>query len=94
MEPVRTWQSPHSGARYPIQWHLNLPGQRLRLTVSAAQPDQELRTPRSTQVTYWEGAVVVTGTRGADPVTGRGYLEMTGYAGQSMSDVFRGGSGE
>ena len=93
MESVRTWQSPHSGARYPIQWRLSLPGQRLSLTVTAAQPDQELRTPRSTQVTYWEGAVVVTGTRGADPVTGRGYLEMTGYAGQSMGDVFRGGSG-
>lgn len=89
MEPVRTWQSPHSGARYPIQWRLNLPGQRLRLTVTAAQADQELRTPRSTQVTYWEGAVVVTGTRGADPVAGRGYLEMTGYAGRSMGDVFR-----
>jgi len=94
MEPVRTWRSPHSGALYPIQWRLNLPGRRLRLTVTAAQPDQELRTPRSTRVTYWEGAVVVTGTRGADPVAGRGYLEMTGYAGQSMGDVFRGGSGE
>lgn len=92
MEPVRTWQSPHSGARYPVQWRLNLPGQRLSLTVTAAQPDQELRTPRSTQVTYWEGAVVVTGTRGSGPVAGRGYLEMTGYAGQSMSEVFRGGS--
>ena len=94
MEPVRTWQSPHSGARYPIQWRLSLPGQRLSLTVTAAQPDQELRTPRSTRVTYWEGAVVVTGTRGADPVAGRGYLEMTGYAGRSMGDVFRYGSGE
>ena len=89
LEPVRTWRSPHSRARYPIQWRIRLPGQRLSLTVTAAQPDQELRTPNSTQVTYWEGAVVVTGTRGADPVTGRGYLEMTGYAGQSMSDVFR-----
>jgi len=94
MEPVRTWRSPHSGARYPIQWRLSLPGRRLSLTVTAAQPDQELRTPRSTQVTYWEGAVVVTGTRGNEPVTGRGYLEMTGYAGQSMGDVFRDGSGE
>ena len=94
MEPVRTWQSPHSGARYPIQWRLSLPGQRLSLTVTAAQPDQELRTPRSTRVTYWEGAVVVTGTRGTDPVTGRGYLEMTGYAGRPMSEVFRSGSGQ
>ena len=89
LEPLRTWRSPHSGGRYPVQWRLSLPGQRLSLTVTAAQPDQELRTPRSTGVTYWEGAVVVTGTRGTDPVAGRGYLEMTGYAGQSMGDVFR-----
>ena len=89
LEPVRTWQSPLSGARYPIQWRLKLPGQGLSLTVTAAQPDQELRTPRSTRVTYWEGAVVVTGARGADPVSGRGYLEMTGYAGRPMGDVFR-----
>ena len=89
LEPLRTWRSPHSGGRYPVQWRLSLPGQRLSLTVTAAQPDQELRTPKSTGVTYWEGAVVVTGTRGTDPVAGRGYLEMTGYAGQSMGDVFR-----
>ncbi len=89
LEPVRTWRSPHSGARYPIQWRLSLPRRGLSLTVTAAQPDQELRTRWSTGVTYWEGAVVVTGTRGTDPVSGRGYLEMTGYAGQSMGDVFR-----
>ena len=89
LEPVRTWRSPHSGAGYPIQWRLRLPRQGLSLTVTAAQPDQELRTRWSTGVTYWEGAVVVTGTRGIDPVSGRGYLEMTGYAGQSMGDVFR-----
>ena len=64
LEPLRTWRSPHSGGRYPVQWRLSLPGQRLSLTVTAAQADQELRTPRSTGVTYWEGAVVVTGHPG------------------------------
>jgi predicted secreted hydrolase len=29
---------------------------------------------------YWEGAVDVTGTRRGQPIAGRGYLEMTGYA--------------
>ena len=42
--------------------------------------DQELDTSRSTRVTYWEGAVSASGqVRGAH-VTGRGYVEMTGYA--------------
>ena len=30
------------------------------------------------------GAVVVEGTRDGAPVSGRGYLEMTGYSGQAM----------
>ncbi len=29
---------------------------------------------------YWEGAVRVTGTGPAGPVTGRGYVELVGYA--------------
>jgi predicted secreted hydrolase len=41
--------------------------------------DQELRTSRSTQVTYWEGAVAITGTKQGRPVTGQGYVELTGY---------------
>ena len=89
LKPVRTWLSPYSNARYPVKWRLNIPGQNLSLTVTAAQLDQELRTQWSAGVTYWEGAVVVTGTQGSDLVSGRGYLEMTGYAGQMMGDVFR-----
>jgi predicted secreted hydrolase len=42
--------------------------------------DQELRTSRSTQVTYWEGAVAVSGTKQGRPVKGQGYVELTGYA--------------
>jgi predicted secreted hydrolase len=33
-------------------------------------------------VTYWEGAVGVQGTFKKRPVTGQGYVEMTGYAGK------------
>jgi len=42
--------------------------------------EQELRTDRSTQVTYWEGAIEVQGTSGGAPLTGLGYMELTGYA--------------
>ena len=28
---------------------------------------------------YWEGAVDAAGTRGGEPVTARGYVELTGY---------------
>jgi predicted secreted hydrolase len=83
------WQSPASGATYPTEWRITVPGRGLDLVVRAAVDDQELRTDRSTGVVYWEGAVAVEGTRAGRPVTGRGYLEMTGYTGGAMGELMR-----
>lgn len=74
-----SWVSPSSGARYPARWRLILPSVPLRLTITPVLADQELVTRRSTQVTYWEGAVGIHGTRAGRPVEGRGYTELTGY---------------
>ena len=101
--PRRRWRSTSSGAMYPVEWDVHVPKAGLTLTVRAAVDAQELRTTRSTNVTYWEGAVHVSGTwqptrRGPDavgsagatlPVAGVGYLELTGYSGARMSDVMR-----
>jgi predicted secreted hydrolase len=89
LRPGRAWTSPASGASYPVGWTLSVPGQGLALEVRAAVDAQELRTERSTGVTYWEGAVEVRGTRDGRPARGRGYLEMTGYTGRPMSEKFR-----
>ncbi|MBK5969418.1 MULTISPECIES: lipocalin-like domain-containing protein [Thiorhodovibrio] len=81
--PERFWQSSRTGTRYPIEWKLDLPGQRLRLV--PLMDDQELDARRSTATIYWEGAVQVLeqADRGEDSARpaeiGRGYLEMTGY---------------
>ncbi|MDD5559403.1 lipocalin-like domain-containing protein [Candidatus Methylomirabilis sp.] len=80
LTPQEVWQSPKSGGRYPIRWRIQVPSRRLDLSVRAAFPDQELDTRGSTLVTYWEGSVSVVGTAGNRPITGVGYLEMTGYA--------------
>jgi predicted secreted hydrolase len=80
LQVLEHWQSPHSGARYPSRWHLALPAFGLDLEVIPRLSDQELRTTRSTQVTYWEGAVKITGTHHLKPVSGQGYVELTGYA--------------
>ena len=87
--PGRRWTSPASGAAYPVEWRVELPGRRVSLDVTAALDAQELDTAASTGVTYWEGAVTVTGRVGGRQVRGRGYLEMTGYSGRPMSEVFR-----
>jgi predicted secreted hydrolase len=80
LEPEEFWVSPRSGGRYPIRWRLQLPDRRIDLAVTAAFPDQELDTSKSTQVTYWEGSVSVIGSAAGRPLSGIGYLEMTGYA--------------
>jgi predicted secreted hydrolase len=89
LKPGETWDSKASGARYPVSWEVVVPRQDLRLRLTTQVENQELRTERSTGVTYWEGAVEVQGTRGGQPVRGRGYLEMTGYAGAAISEKFR-----
>jgi predicted secreted hydrolase len=75
---VDTWRSPHSGARYPARWRVAVPGQDLSLRITPLLADQELNF----SVTYWEGAVKVSGVVQGHPVSGAGYLEMTGYAGR------------
>jgi len=89
LTPGRTWVSPSSGARYPVEWRIQVPSQDLYLEVSAAVDGQELHTEQSTGVTYWEGAVLAEGMRAGQPVRGRGFLEMTGYSGRPMSEVLR-----
>ena len=77
--PRSTWRSPRSGATYPMGWTILIPSLRIALTVKPLLEDQELVTKASTQVTYWEGAVDVSGSSGNIAVRGRGYVEMTGY---------------
>jgi predicted secreted hydrolase len=74
------WTSPRSGARYPAGWMMTSPALQLSLEITPLMADQELATGRSTQVTYWEGAVQVSGTAWGRGVTGQGYVELTGYA--------------
>jgi len=87
LTPGDVWRSPASGAEYPTAWAIDLPRFQLRLATRAAFADQELRTTESTGVTYWEGSMEVNGTADGKAVSGRGYLEMTGYAGQNMGAI-------
>ena len=74
MTPMRSWTAT-DGTAYPVAWRITVPAIDLALDVTAAIEDQELNLA----VRYWEGMVRATGTRAERSVTGRGYLEMTGY---------------
>ncbi|MBI2939811.1 MAG: hypothetical protein HYY04_05175 [Chloroflexi bacterium] len=75
-----SWESPHTGARYPSGWALRIDRLRLNLTLAPVLLDQELDTRATTRVAYWEGEVDVRGQRDGRPVAGHGYVELTGYA--------------
>lgn len=70
-----TWKSPRSGGEYPSRWRLRVEKLGLDLTVTPKLKDQELPV----SIVYWEGSVGLEGTREDRPVTGRGYVELTGY---------------
>jgi len=74
--PGRTWTSPASAARYPVEWRVATPVG--SFGVRALLDDQELDSRMSTGAIYWEGLSVLADASGAR--VGRGYLEMTGYA--------------
>jgi predicted secreted hydrolase len=77
--PTGKWQSPHTRATYPMGWRVEVPKFGIALVLQPFLRDQELVTKGSTRVTYWEGAVDVTGRAGNVAARGSGYVEMTGY---------------
>jgi predicted secreted hydrolase len=76
---TETWTSPDTHAIYPLHWKIAVPGLGIILEASAQLASQELSGKSKLAPSYWEGAVSVSGRRGHQPLTGVGYLEMTGY---------------
>jgi predicted secreted hydrolase len=72
---LRRWKSPRTGVEYPVAMSVEVAGRRWKL--EPLMDDQELDARASTGTLYWEGAVRVAGDGSA---SGRGYLELTGYA--------------
>jgi predicted secreted hydrolase len=75
VEVAGHWTSPRSGVRYPAGWRLAIPGADLALDIAPRLADQEL----DLGLRYWEGAVRVRGIAAGRPVSGSGYVELTGY---------------
>jgi predicted secreted hydrolase len=69
-----------SGARYPVAWSVKIPSLGFEARVSTPLRNQELVTPAA-GIAYWEGMIDISGTAREAPISGKGYLEMTGYKG-------------
>jgi len=75
-EPLQSWTSPRTRAVYPVAQRIRV-GSR-RFETRPLMPDQELDARASSGIAYWEGASELLED---GRVVGRGYLELTGYAG-------------
>jgi len=77
LSATASWESPESGVVYPAAWSVEVPSEKLRLTIEPDLADQENRSRAGVGMTYWEGAVTVYGEDGQR--AGEGYAELTGY---------------
>jgi predicted secreted hydrolase len=75
IQVLDSWQSPHGG-EYPIKWRMRLPADSIEMEIIPYVENQEL----DVSIRYWEGAVKLNGTANDQPISGNGYVEMTGYA--------------
>ena len=87
VESFRDWESDETGAVYRLDWEVEIPGENTRLRVTPLMDNQEMVTMRSTGFPYWEGAVDVEGIWRGEPVSGRGYVELTGYGDGYRPDI-------
>ena len=81
---VGRWHSPDSQGDYPLQWNVKLPAYGLAIEITPRINAQEMGTGSGI---YWEGAITIKGTSAGAPVTGLGYLELTGYKGTLQGKV-------
>jgi len=74
-----TWTSPETHAIYTVQWKIRVPSLGITLGASTPLPSQELTSNSKFVPNYWEGAILLAGSKNSTALRGSGYLEMTGY---------------
>jgi predicted secreted hydrolase len=73
------WSSPVTRAAYPIRWKIVVASLGLNVEATTPLASQEITSNSKLTPSYWEGAIVLAGTRNSRVMRGSGYLEMTGY---------------
>jgi predicted secreted hydrolase len=87
MQPgAETYTSPNTHGVYPIAWRVTIPSLGMDLQIRTALRSQEMTIASIASLSYWEGAITISGTRSGAALNGVGYLEMTGYARPVDSD--------
>jgi len=80
VESTDAWTSPDTGGEYPMGWNLQVGSLGLDLMLTPVIREAEYAESGFVPVIYWEGAVAAEGARNGSPLSGRGFVEMVGYA--------------
>ena len=70
------WESPKTGAKYPLSWEITAPSFKIELTLSPIIKEQEMFF---SAINYWEGPMKVSGTMKGKKVSGMGFMELASY---------------
>ena len=88
LEPIgEPWRSTRTFNEYPVAWKLEVPAAAIALELHAQTPDQEVITLIS-KPSFWEGRCTAIGEIDGNAVTGRAWLERSGYAALGTLDQF------
>lgn len=79
---LNTWESQHSGGKYPSKWEMSIPESDLELQLETLFPDQEM----DVSVRYYEGTLGISGEMNGEEISGNGFIEMTGYGEEGGRD--------
>ena len=85
VESTDKWSSPDTGGEYPMGWKLRVDSLGLDLILNPVIREAEYAESQFVPVIYWEGAVTAEGARNGSSVSGRGFVEMVGYAPSSLA---------
>lgn len=77
-EGLNKWQSFRTFSTYPTKWRVAVPSQDIELFLTASFDDQEFVTLLS-HPGFWEGRMEVAGTFRGAAVTGRSFVERSGF---------------
>ena len=81
ISPTDTWRSGRTRAVYPSGWIVRIPSLRATFRLQPTVRNQELVLRAQLRGSYWEGSSRIRGSFMGRSVSGRGYTELTGYAG-------------
>ncbi len=73
--PLKFWESPESGAEYPIKWKILIKKWNVELIIDSLLKNSEIIFG---SLNYWEGPISVKAVINSKKVNGNGFMELAG----------------